>query len=225
MEKEKILIIEANADTLRFLETMLSKEFEVFTAENGVLGIDYARNRRPHLILLDVILPILNGYDACSLLKKDDKTKKIPLIFLTAKNSATDIAQGFAVGADDYITKPFSYQELLARIKVRLKKNTPEISPPLHVGNLTIDSATREVTFNDVKAHLTLTEFDILRCLARKAGMVVSREEILKEVWKDDSQSANNRTIDVHIRALRRKMPALTQHILSIYGIGYKYEA
>jgi DNA-binding response OmpR family regulator len=224
MEKARILIIEDNLDTRRFLEAMLSKEFEILTAENGVIGIDYARNKSPDLILLDIMLPILSGYDACSLLKKDEKTKHIPIIFLSAKNSVPDITHGLTSGADDYIPKPFDYKELVARIKARLRKNSDTTAQPIQVGDLRIDPASREVSFSGKKAQLTLTEFDILRYLAVRAGSVVSREEILKEVWKDDSSKTNDRTIDVHIRALRRKIPPLTKHIISIYGVGYRYE-
>src|ERR1700678_994891 len=117
MDKNRILIIEDNADTRRFLEAMLGKDFEILTAENAVIGIDYARNKSPDLILLDIMLPILSGYDACSLLKKDEKTKRIPLIFLSAKNSIPDITSGLISGAEDYIPKPFDYKELVARIQ------------------------------------------------------------------------------------------------------------
>jgi DNA-binding response OmpR family regulator len=224
MEKHRILIIEDNADTRRFLEAMLSKEFEVITAENGVIGIDFARNKNPDLIILDIMLPILSGYDACSLLKKDEKTKRIPIIFLSAKNSVSDITLGLTSGADDYLPKPFDYKELLARVRARLRKTSEAAVQPIQVGDLRVDPSNREVSFAGKKAALTLTEFDILRCLAAKAGAVVSREDILKDVWKEDSSSTNDRTIDVHIRALRRKIPPLTKHIISIYGVGYKYE-
>ena len=170
------------------------------------------------------MLPILSGYDACSLLKKDEKTKRIPIIFLTAKNSVSDITQGLTSGADDYIPKPFDYKELLARIQARLRKGSEKDAQPLQTGDLRVDPSNREATYAGKKAQLTLTEFDILRCLASKAGAVVSREEILKDVWRDGSGKTNDRTIDVHIRALRRKMPPLTKHIISIYGVGYKYE-
>lgn len=224
MVKPRILIIEDNPDTRRFLEAMLGREYEIITAENGVIGIDFARNRTPDLILLDVMLPVLSGYDACSLLKKDEKTKRIPIIFLSAKNSVQDITQGLGSGADDYLPKPFDYKELLARIKARLRKSADATLSPLQIGDLTIDPTNREVLFNGKKSQLTLTEFDILRFIASRAGNVVSREDILREVWKDDSSKTNDRTIDVHIRALRRKIPALTKHIISIYGVGYKYE-
>jgi DNA-binding response OmpR family regulator len=143
---------------------------------------------------------------------------------LSAKNSTADITHGLSAGADDYIPKPFDFKELLARIKARLRKSIEEIAQPILVGDLRIDQANREVTFAGKKIQLTLTEFDILRCLSAKAGTIVSRDEILKDVWRDDSQSTNDRTIDVHIRALRRKIPPLTKHIISIYGVGYKYE-
>ena len=225
MEKHRILIIEDNPDTRRFLEAMLGKEFDIITAENAVIGIDYARNKAPDLILLDIMLPILSGYDACSLLKKDEKTRRIPVIFLSAKNSIPDITQGLTTGADDYIPKPFDFKELLARIKTRLRKTEESAAEVLLVGDLRIDPATREVLFGGKAVSLTLTEFDILRCLAAKAGNVVTREDILRDVWKDESGKTNDRTIDVHIRALRRKIPPLTKHIISIYGVGYRYEA
>src|SRR6185437_9285151 len=129
------------------LEAILGKEFEVITAENGVIGIDYERNKAPDLIILDIMLPILSGYDACSLLKKDEKTKRIPIIFLSAKNSVTDITHGLTTGADDYIAKPFDYKELVARIKARLRKGAEAIAQPIQVGDLRIDPANREVTF------------------------------------------------------------------------------
>lgn len=222
--RQKILVIEDNADTRRFLEVMLSKEYDVISAENGVIGIDHARNQQPHLILLDIMLPILSGYDTCSLLKKDEKTKHIPIIFLSAKNTVTDITHGLGTGADDYIPKPFDYKELQARIKARMRKGPDQGSQPIQVGELMIDPTKREVQFSGKTATLTLTEFDILRFIASKVGSVVSREEILNEVWKSESHKTNDRTIDVHIRALRRKIPALTRHIISIYGVGYKYE-
>lgn len=224
MEKYRILIIEDNSDTRRFLEAMLSKEYDVLLAENGVIGIDYSRNKAPDLIILDVMLPVLSGYDTCSLLKKDERTRHIPILFLSAKNTTADITQGLATGADDYLPKPFDFKELSARIQARLRKAAEKALHPLQIGDLRVDPSNREVTFNGKKAQLTLTEFDILRFLAIKAGNVVSREDILKEVWRDDSTQANDRTIDVHIRALRKKIPPMTKHIVSIYGVGYKYE-
>lgn len=223
-QRPTVLIIEDNADTRRFLEIMLGKEFEIISAENGVIGVDFARNKGPDLILLDIMLPVLNGYDTCSLLKKDEKTKAIPIIFLSAKNTIADITQGLQTGADDYLPKPFDYKELLARIRARIKKGSAQGSLTLQLGSLKIESTDRTVTWDGKAVELTLTEFDLLRFLATRAGTVVSREDILAEVWRGDSKQTNDRTIDVHIRALRKKMPAMVKHIISIYGVGYKYE-
>ena len=224
MEKPRILIIEDNSDTRKFLETLLSKEFETVSAENGVTGIEFARNRAPQLILLDIMLPVLNGLDACSLLKQDERTRRIPIIFLSAKNTPNDITHGLSIGADDYVSKPFDYKELIARIKVRLRGQQDNLTQPIQVGELRIEPTRREVSFGGKKAVLTLTEFDLLKFLAVRAGATVSRDDILREVWRDDSSRTNDRTIDVHIRSLRKKIPPLTRHIISVYGVGYKYE-
>jgi two-component system alkaline phosphatase synthesis response regulator PhoP len=224
MKKARILLIEDHAETRKFLETMLSKDYEMICAENAVVGIDFARNKQPDLILLDVVLPILSGLDACSLMKQDEKTKRVPLILLSVKNTQSDVTRGLSVGADDYLPKPFDFRELEARIQARLRKSATLEIAPIEIGDLRIDSNTREVTYAGKKAHLTLTEFDILRFLAGQNGNIVSREAILKEVWKDGAEKTNDRTIDVHIRALRKKIPPLTRHIISIYGVGYKYE-
>lgn len=225
MDKHRVLIVEDNAETRRFLEAMLSKTYEILLAENAIIGIDYARNKAPDLILLDIMLPILSGHDACSLLKKDEKTKHIPIIFLSAKSTATDITEGLNLGAEDYVTKPFDFKELHARIEARLRDRSDLIAQPLQIGDLKIDPSSREVIFAGKRAQLTLTEFDILRFLASHAGEVITRDQILKEVWKEaQSKKTSDRTIDVHIRALRKKIPSLTKHLISIYGSGYKYE-
>ncbi|RYZ72729.1 MAG: response regulator transcription factor [Proteobacteria bacterium] len=224
MDAQKILIIEDHNETRRFLETMLSQKYQVLVAENAVVGIDHARHRAPDLIILDVVLPILNGIDACSLLKQDEKTKRIPIILLSVKHSQAEVAKGLAAGADDFLPKPFDFKELETRIATRLKKVESTIARPLVIGELKIDPTTRDVTYGGKRVQLTLTEFDILKFIVSKQGMIVSRDEILKEVWKDQSHTTNDRTIDVHIRALRKKIPDMTRHIISIYGVGYKYE-
>ena len=206
--------------------TVLSREFDVICTENAVLGIDFARNRRPDLIIMDIMLPILNGFDACGLLKKDDATRGIPIIFLSAKNTVNDITQGLGLGGDDYLAKPFDYKELVARIKVRLREKASFQSEPkvLMHGELKMVLDTRDTFFASKAIELTQTEFDILRLLVSRIGQVVPRDEIINEVWRGSADSAQKRTIDVHIRALRKKIPALTRHIISVYGVGYKYE-
>jgi two-component system alkaline phosphatase synthesis response regulator PhoP len=221
--KPKVLVIEDNADTRRFLQVMLSRDFEVALAENGLEGIERAKIDLPELIVLDVVMPTLNGYDTCKQLKAEPKTKHIPVIFLSGKNTTAEITHGLSMGADDYLPKPFDHKELLARIKSRLARSQNAASPQVKVGLLDIDTSRRLATYNGIDVPLTLTEYDILRLLASRFGVVVSREEIMKEIWRDTATQTTDRTIDVHIRSLRKKIPAMNTHIQSVYGVGYKY--
>jgi two-component system alkaline phosphatase synthesis response regulator PhoP len=221
--KSKVLVIEDNADTRRFLQVMLSREFEVVVAENGSQGIALAKSFHPELIVLDVVMPKLNGYDTCKKLKEDGETKNIPVIFLSGKNTTTEITYGISLGADDYLPKPFDHKELLARIKSRLTRAKSSPTPHVKVGKLEIDTLNRVATYENESIILTLTEYDILRLLASRYGVVVSREDIMKEIWRDSATQTTDRTIDVHIRSLRKKIPAMNGHIQSVYGVGYKY--
>lgn len=220
----RLLLIESHLETRKFLETMLSKEHEIITAENGVIGVEFARNRNPDLIILDAVLPILSGLDACSLLKQDQRTKMMPILMMSLKNTQADITNGLRQGADAYITKPFSFDELKAVIQNLLKIRSEPSESQFELGDLKINPTHRETHYSGKKVKLTSTEFDLLKCLAVRAGQVVSREEILQEVWKEESNQTGNRTIDVHIRSLRKKIPQLSRHLTSIYGVGYRYE-
>jgi DNA-binding response OmpR family regulator len=202
---------------------MLSREFEVSVAQDGMEGITLARSIQPALIVLDVVMPSLNGYDTCKKLKSDPETQSIPVIFLSGKNTTTEITYGLSMGADDYLPKPFDHKELLARIKSRLARSETTPSPKVKVGKLEIDTVNRIANYDEAPISLTLTEYDILRLLAARNGVVVSREEIMKEIWKDSATGTTDRTIDVHIRSLRKKIPAMSEHIQSVYGVGYKY--
>lgn len=224
MQKKKILVIEDNEDTRKFLHHVLSKDFDVVLAENAVIGIDHARHQVPDLILLDVMLPHLSGIDACQLLKRDEKTSRIPIIILSAKSSITDITSGLNIGADDYMPKPFDHKELLARIHARMRIAPAGGTDIIVLGELKINPVTRIVQYKTKRIDLTLTEFDILRCLAASAGEVVSREKIIEAVWSASKKDINNRTIDVHIRSIRKKIPDMTRHLSSVYGVGYRYE-
>ncbi len=224
MKKKSILIIYNDINTLNFLESMLSKEFETITANLGSTGLEEARNRTPNLVILSYELPTINGLDLLKLLKNDPQTSKIPIILISEKYPLKNIEAGLQSGAIDYISKPFYYRELFARIKAHLDNNLDGPFTPIVVGELIINERSREVTLEGNRAKLTLTEFDLLKCLASHAGKIISREEILKSVWQDESEKTNDRTIDVHIRALRRKLPSIKKNIVSIYGVGYKYE-
>lgn len=224
--KAKILVIEDNEDTRRFLSQVLGKEYEVLLADNAVLGIDFARNQQPDLILLDIMLPHLSGLDACQLLKKDSRTARIPIIFLSAKSKISDITSGLSIGADDYIPKPFDYKELLARVQARLRASADrnKAGDTIILGDLTIDPSSRTVRYKTRNVELTLTEFDILRRLASQPGETVTRKEIIEAVRHHSKKAINDRTIDVHIRAIRKKIPEMQKHLTSVYGVGYRYD-
>lgn len=224
--KPKILVIEDNEDTRTFLKHILGKEYEVLLADNAVLGIDYARNQTPDLILLDIMLPHLSGTDAVQILKKDERTSHIPVIFLSAKSKISDITSGLNLGADDYIPKPFDYKELLARVQARLRIAAAKsgAGDPLVVGDLHIDPAGRTVKYRNKSIELTLTEFDILRKLASAPGETISRKDIIEAVRHNSKKPINDRTIDVHIRAIRKKIPEMQKHLSSVYGVGYRYD-
>ncbi len=227
LNKAKVLVIEDNEDTRRFLQKILSADYQVFLADNAVAGIEIARKEQPALLILDIMLPHLSGLDACRLLKKDERTAKIPIIFLSAKGSVTDITSGLDIGADDYLPKPFDYKELLARVQARLR-NVEQLAQAQEIviqGDLRIEPAARKVTWKGKAVELTLTEFDILRCLASRAGENVSRKDIIESVRNEDRKDISERTIDVHIRALRKKIPDLTKHLSSVYGVGYRFDS
>ena len=215
--KHKILVIEDNPDTRRFLQVMLGREFEVLIAENGLDGIQKARSEQPELIVLDVVMPTLNGYDTCKELKIDPRTQSIPVIFLSGKNTTAEITYGLSMGADDYLPKPFDHKELLARVKSRLSRSqNAGPATVIKIGNLEINTEKRTASYNGTIFNLTLTEYDILRLLSIRNGVVVSRDEIMKEIWRDTATQTSDRTIDVHIRSLRKKIPEMNSHIQSI---------
>lgn len=217
-----VLVIEDHPDTRKFLDVMLRRDFDVSTAENAIEGLEMARQIRPNIILLDVMLPLLSGYDACAQIKADPDLKNIPVIFLSAKNAVSDITSGFGLGADDYLPKPFDYQELKARILARTKQ-TPNAQPTLSsFQNLTLDLEHREAIIGKERIVLTPTEFDLVRYFLQNVDKEVSRETLIQSIWRTDRPETNDRTIDVHIRALRKKIPTLAAHLLSIYGVGYK---
>jgi len=224
--KSKILVIEDNEDTRRFLQQVLSKEYEVILADNAVLGIDFARNQAPDLILLDIMLPHLSGLDACQLLKKDPATARIPVIFLSAKSKISDITSGLSIGADDYIPKPFDYKELMARVQARIRATAErnKAGDTLVLGELSIDPSSRAVKYKNRSIELTLTEFDILRRLASQPGETVTRKDIIDTVRHHSKKAINDRTIDVHVRAIRKKIPEMQKHLTSVYGVGYRYD-
>lgn len=226
MSKKKIVIIEDEPDILEVLGYNLKREgFEVFSATNGNLGMSLVNKELPDLVLLDLMLPGMDGIEICSNIKKTPATQNTLIIMVTAKGEESDIVLGLGVGADDYITKPFSPKELVARVKAVLRRGTVVDSKPLsdkvQVGDLVIDASKYEVTVGGKEVRLTATEFRLLHYLASNPGRVFSREQLLSRAMGDDVVVVD-RNIDVHIRGIRKKMDIDPPLIETIRGVGYR---
>ncbi|MDD5465810.1 MAG: response regulator [Candidatus Omnitrophica bacterium] len=226
--KEKILIVEDERDIIKMLEYNLKKEgFKVISAGDGEDALDLAVRGQPDLILLDLMLPGMDGLEVCKALKKESKAAAIPIIMLTAKGQESDKVVGLELGADDYMTKPFSVRELIARIKAVLrrvaeKEKLPEI---FQAGDLKIDFAKISVTVKDKPVELTAKEFELLRTLLAAKGRVLSRDYLLDTIWGfDHAMEIQTRTVDVHIRTLRKKLKNASKYILTVKNYGYRFE-
>lgn len=218
MQATKIAVIEDEVAIADAIAARLRNEgFDVQTAFDGPSGIDLCRRYAPDLVVLDVMLPGLDGVEVCRAIQKDTN---VPVIMLTALDSEADKLVGLAVGADDYITKPFSPRELVARIKALLRRvrQQPVSADAIKVGDLDVDPGSRRVRSNGEEVHLTPTEFDILCLLARRPDMVFTRDQLMEEVW-GIADPLGSRTVDSHIRSLRRKVG--NNMIRTVHGVGY----
>lgn len=221
---QKILIIEDESNIRELISyNLISNNYKVLEAEDGLLGLELAIREKPDLILLDLMLPGKHGLDICKELR--DRGSKIPIIILTAKNEDIDKVMGLEFGADDYMTKPFSVHELMARIKAVLRRSEQNGEVRyITKGALTINVERHEVRLNDKPVELSLKEFDLLKTLAENRGMVMTRDQLLDKIWGID-YDGENRTVDVHIRYLRRKLEdeeGESKYIQTIRGMGYK---
>jgi two-component system OmpR family response regulator len=230
MAGSKILIVEDDPNLMAALKYNLVKEgYSVITADDGTKALEIARVEKPDLIILDVMLPGLSGFEVCRILRKD---MSIPIMMLTAKTEEVDKIVGLEIGADDYMTKPFSMRELLARLRAMLRRagmavhQQAEEPKLLKIGDLEIDTGRHQALLRGMPLDLTPKEFDLLNFLARNKGFVFSREQLLEKVWGYD-YAGGTRTVDVHIRWLRQKVetdPAHPEHLLTVRGTGYKLE-
>ena len=222
----KILIVEDQPDLAAGLEINLKKEgYGVLKAATGEDALKLVTRELPDLIILDVMLPGISGMDVCRDLR--NKAIEIPIIMLTAKSDEIDRVVGLEIGADDYMTKPFSLRELLARVRVRLRRQPPQndVLPRYRFGHVEIDFEKYRAMVRNKAVDLTQKEFEIMRFLIRNRGNVVSRERLLDEVWGYESYPTT-RTVDTHILKLRKKLEddqANPKYILSVYGGGYKF--
>ena len=222
--KARILLVEDDPSLAFGLSKNLEIEgYEVSVATDGETGLQKAVDDRPDLIILDIMLPKVNGFEICEILRKHEIAT--PVIFLSAKSLETDKIMGLDLGGDDYITKPFSLRELLARVRTILRRVKEDEAEPLLVGDLEIDFAGRTVRSRGNEVSLTSREFELLRFLAHNRGKVLPRENILKKVWGYDYYGTA-RTIDNFITRLRQKIeddPERPRYILTVRGVGYKF--
>ena len=234
MVNMKVLVVEDDRTLLSVLEYNLKKEgYSVVTASDGIEAVEIARAERPQLVLLDIMLPKLDGLEVCRILRKEST---VPILILTARADEVDKVVGLELGADDYLTKPFSMRELLARVKAMLRRaqasavesgRAEDGMVPITIGDLEIDVRRHRVTRCDSQIDLTPTEFALLAFLAGNFGRVYTREQLLEHVWGYD-YAGDTRTVDVHVRWLRQKIevdPAHPRHILTVRGVGYRFEA
>jgi two-component system alkaline phosphatase synthesis response regulator PhoP len=223
--KNKILVVDDEPDIRELIEYSLKKEgYQVITAENGIEAIEQAKKHSPQLILLDIMMPVMDGIEACRNLRSLPEFNDTFIVFLTARNEEYSEVSGFNVGADDYIAKPIKPRILISRISALLRRNKQdeERSERLEISDIIIDREAYLVFRGEEKIVLAKKEFELLYLLASRPGKVFDRDQILKNIW-EDSVIVTNRTIDVHIRKLREKLG--NGYIGTVKGVGYKFES
>jgi two-component system phosphate regulon response regulator PhoB len=221
--KYTVLVVDDEPDAVELVAINLAKAgLEVVSAADGLEALNKARTILPDAIVLDVMLPELDGLEVCRRLRREPKTAAIPVIMLTAKGAEVDRVLGLELGADDYLTKPFSPRELVLRIKKMLQPRpaSPE-TELLRVGEIVIDVPRHEVVVSGYAIALTLTEFKLIAVMAQRCGRVQSREQLLNDVWEYHSP-IDTRTVDTHVRRLREKLGAAARHVDTVRGVGYR---
>jgi DNA-binding response OmpR family regulator len=224
----RVLIVEDEADIRDLLAFHLEREgFQTTKSRTGADALRQVRASAPDLVLLDLMLPEVNGLEVCRRLRQDPHTAAVPIVMLTAKNEELDRVLGLELGADDYIVKPFSPKEVVARVRAVLRRSrAPVEGGPIVAGRLTIDPGRHTVLVAGAPVELTRKEFDLLRALAEARGRVLSREFLLERVWGYAAASEiESRTVDVHVRRLRMKLGDEGQRIVTVKGVGYRLES
>ena len=224
MARERILLIEDEPDIAEVLQYNLQKEgFDVELSSRGDSGLEALRRQAPDLILLDLMLPGVDGLELTRLLKRDAGTSRIPIVMLTARGEEVDRIVGLELGADDYISKPFSPREVVLRVKAVLRRLQPEESPSdkLEIGGIQLDVAAHQLRVRGKEVPLTATELRLLRLLMERAGRVQTRAQLLSDVW-GYAEDIDSRTVDTHIRRLRRKLGSEADRIETVIGVGYR---
>jgi DNA-binding response OmpR family regulator len=224
MPREKILIVDDERNIVEALQYNLEKEgYRTLVAHDGGRAVELARQELPDLIVLDWMLPEMDGLEVCRVLKRDDHTRAIPIVMLTVRSGETDKVLGLEIGADDYVTKPFSHRELLARIHAILRRVAPPPAETFQLGDLAVDWGRHVVTLAGSPVDLTAKEFDLLKALVEARGRVLSRADLLDRVWGYDRASGiETRTVDLHVSQLRRKLGHAGQRIVTVKSAGYR---
>ncbi len=227
MAKEKILVVDDEEDILELLRYNLLREgYNVSCAASGEEALRLAQSEISDLLVLDLMLPGIDGLEVTKILKNDSRTKDIPIVMLTAKGEEADIVAGLELGADDYITKPFSPRVLVARVRAVLRRKVTEYkeeTPVLRIHDIVIHPGRHEVLVNDKPVQLTLTEFGILNYLARRPGWVFTRSQIMDAV-KGEDYFVTDRSVDVQIVGLRKKLCNAGKYIETVRGVGYRFK-
>ncbi len=225
---KKVLIVDDEKDIVDLVAFNLNKEgYAVLKAYDGEKALELARTGKPHLILLDLMLPGIQGLEVCKILRSKPDTANLPIIMLTAKGDEVDKVLGLEIGADDYVTKPFSVKELMARIRALLRRSEParEKAEVFEYGGLRIDFESHKVVVDGKSVNLSPMEFRLLGFLSRNPGRVCSREQLLDQVWGDEA-FVEPRTVDVHIRRLRAQIEQdekNPRYIVTVRGVGYRF--
>lgn len=221
-EEIRILIVDDEPSILKFLSLGLKNEgFQVMTAEDGLSGVIAAQEFQPHIVVLDVMMPGMDGYEVCKLLKH---TGNVAIIMLTAKDEVEDRVKGLRLGADDYMSKPFSFQELLARIQARIRNQLPHMLEEIHVGPFRIDDRRKEIRYENRVLSLSTTEYELLKYMLANHGIVLSKATILDKVWGYDFGGQEN-IVEVYVRSLREKLADREHQLIrTIRGAGYRVD-
>jgi DNA-binding response OmpR family regulator len=226
MKKARILVVDDEPDLVELVRHHLQREhYEVITASDGETALFEARRRVPDLVILDLMLPGIDGLEVCRRLRADARLAHIPIVMLTAKGEESDAVIGLAQGADDYVRKPFGVKELVARVATRLRAaelQSAEVQKVVRFGELVVDAVKHEVLLAGEPVVLTVTEFKLLRHLVQNRGRAFTRNELLNAVMGADVYVID-RNVDVHVATLRKKLGAYGAHILTIRGLGYKF--
>lgn len=221
---KKILAVDDDPDILTLIRYNLEKEgYKVSTAESGEAALEKARKSKADLLILDLMMPGMDGLEVCRILKSDAATRGIPVMMLTAKSEETDIVVGLELGGDDYLTKPFSPKVLAARVRALLRRGESAALPGarLSFGPISVDPERHEVLVDAKPLSLTVTEFNLLKCFVSRPGKVFSREALLNQAWPEDAMVVD-RAVDVHILGLRKKMGKYADWIETVRGMGYR---